>query len=153
VKTSVLCILFAVMLHVPAMRAEALPLEQTKALLSAPMLIEHGRSSRMHVVFRHDQHVRQVRCRACHHEKSPEQSIFVSCAAAASCHPNTDITNRAGKSYYLALHNPDSPRSCLGCHAAESSKRSHVARPTRLDGCQTCHSALPPTYDDAAVNR
>jgi hypothetical protein len=81
---------------------------------------------------------------------SPERNVFVSCAGAASCHANTNLANRTGKSYYRALHDPDSKFSCRGCHTAESAKQPGLVR---LDGCQTCHTAMPPQPDDAAINR
>lgn len=150
-KTIALRVLLAATLCLPVMlpviRAEARPLEQTKAAIAAPILIEHGRSSRMHVVYRHDKHL-HISCLTCHHKMSPEQDVFVSCNSGSTCHPNTDISDRASKSYYQALHRLDSQRSCRGCHVAEKAKYPS------LDGCQTCHSALPEDrMDDGASVR
>jgi hypothetical protein len=132
----VFCALLATILCLSVLLAEARPLEQIKAAIAAPTLMQNGRSSRMHVVYRHDKHL-SANCLTCHHKGLPEQDVFLSCADAA-CHPDADLAARTEKSYYLALHRLDSQRSCRGCHLTASAKYPG------LDGCQTCHSALPP---------
>ncbi|MDR2726903.1 MAG: cytochrome c3 family protein [Deltaproteobacteria bacterium] len=142
-KTSLLCVLLATVLCLSVIFAEARPLEEIKTAIASPTLLDYGRSSRMHVIFRHDRHV-AFNCLTCHHKMSTERNVFLPCADAPSCHPDTNVASRTSKSYYLALHRLDSERSCLGCHVTES------ARFPRLDGCQTCHSAL---LDDRMQNR
>lgn len=124
---------------VPVLTAGARPLEQTKAAISGPIVIEQTKSGRMHVVFRHDKHL-QVSCLTCHHKMTAEQDVFVSCNFGSNCHSNTDIADRSPKSYFLAMHTLNSKRSCRGCHAMR------VDDYPRLDGCQTCHAAVPPEY-------
>ena len=134
-KTSVFCVLLATILCLSVTLAEA-RLDDIKAAVAKPILMKNGRSSRMHVVYPHDQHL-SASCMSCHHKRLPERDAFMSCSADASCHPNTDVADRTDKSYYLAMHRLDSKISCRGCHVAESAKYPG------LGGCETCHTALP----------
>jgi hypothetical protein len=65
------------------------------------------------VFFSHARHIHGGRtaCRSCHH-KEP-----ASCSAEAACHSLITREDEPPRSLHRAFHLPDSPRSCLGCHA------------------------------------
>lgn len=133
-KTSLACLTLALAALAPVLSAHARTHEETRMIIENPRLIERADSPRMHVVFPHLAH-KELGCRTCHHEMTPERRVYLSCADNAACHNGMDLADRSDKSYYLALHDTSADRSCLGCHAKKA-----VERPG-LDTCTTCHQA------------
>lgn len=114
-----------------ATSAEALTPERMRELMEQPILMQHTESSRMHVVFRHDTHL-SVSCMTCHHVMTATREVFTSCSDTAACHDKMDIGDRSSRSYFVAIHHPNSIRSCRGCHIR------NVEDP-ELKGCSACH--------------
>lgn len=133
-KTSLVCLAIALMTLAPVLSAHARTLRETRQIVENPRLIERADSPRMHVVFPHQAH-KELGCRACHHEMTPERQVYVSCAENAACHNGMDLADRSNKGYYWAMHNTSTERSCLGCHTQKAAERPG------LDTCTTCHQA------------
>lgn len=133
-KTSLACMAIALLALSPVLSAHARTHEETRQIIENPRLIKRADSPRMHVVFPHLAH-KELGCRTCHHEMTPERRVYVSCSKNAACHNSTDIADRSKKSYFLAMHDTSSTRSCLGCH------KTKIAEQPGLDTCTTCHQA------------
>ena len=110
--------------------AESRTLWEIREVVENPRIIENAQSKRMHVTFPHQVHKSLV-CRTCHHNMTEDRQVYVSCTI---CHAKTDIADRSGQSYFLAVHRLDSDHSCAGCHAKMAEKNP------KLKGCQSCHS-------------
>ncbi len=128
------------LLVMPAYAAEQLSpelLEKQKQ----PIVMGAAAHPRMHVLFKHVRH-KKIDCGVCHHMEDFDGNIFVSCSSEG-CHADKDRKSREIDSYFMAMHNPESDHSCLGCHKAEEPNNRRVRD---LGGCHTCHNSRVMTY-------
>jgi len=124
----------------PAYAAET-PSPEILAKLKQPTVMGTASHPRMHVLFKHVRH-KNVECTVCHHMEDPDGKTYVSCSSEG-CHSDKDRKSREPDSYFMAMHNPQSHHSCLGCHRAEEPKNHRVRD---LGGCHTCHNNRVMTY-------
>ena len=88
-------------------------------------------------------------CRTCHHQKI---------SACSSCHSLEGKAEGGHVNQAMAMHSPDSKRSCVGCHAVETQKAScggcHTTTPKKLpkDSCDSCHTVPAGVSAEQAEN-
>lgn len=111
--------------------ARALTPEDLQELKQRSSVMNRAGKSDLAVTFRHADH-EDVRCSTCHHIRQYDGRRYVSCSADDACHDAIGLSNRtSAHSYFSAIHNKMTSRSCLGCHRR--------AAATKEKGCRSCH--------------
>ncbi len=104
------------------------------------------------VAFDHVRHESEVpSCRKCHH---------ASLAPCGKCHTVTGSPKGKDVTLAMAMHAPDSDKSCIGCHAGRTRKPAcagcHDQMPKkRFDqrDCSDCHSVMEKALNPLPANR
>lgn len=99
--------------------------------IRGPITLDYGASPLLAVVFNHSTH-KSVKCVLCHHELDARGGRYEPCTAKG-CHDIPGARARSPLSAFMAFHDPDSDRSCYGCHKREA--RQHP----EFVGCRPCH--------------
>lgn len=116
---------------VPGMAKEVKTGPGPLKVLKNPIDMNYGVSPRLAVIFNHSTH-KDIKCRLCHHEAAPGGKRFVPCTTEG-CHSIQGARQRDPLSMFMAYHEPNTDRSCYGCH------RKEAASHPEFKGCRPCH--------------